>query len=123
MISINYRDARPIYTQVKDGLRKLILTGALAPGTRLPSVRELAAELAINPTPSSAPTVSWRQRGRSCPSRARGRLPRSSRRRTRRRCKAPSRAFGRRRSSLRRHQQELLRPALSWERLPEPQRQ
>ena len=49
MISINYRDARPIYTQVKDGLRKLILTGALAPGTRLPSVRELAAELAINP--------------------------------------------------------------------------
>ena len=49
MISINYRDARPIYTQVKDGLRKLILTGALAPGTKLPSVRELAAELAINP--------------------------------------------------------------------------
>ena len=51
MISINYRDARPIYTQVKDGLRKLILTGALAPGTKLPSVRELAAELAINPNP------------------------------------------------------------------------
>ena len=49
MISINYRDARPIYTQVKDGLRKLILTGALAPGSKLPSVRELAAELAINP--------------------------------------------------------------------------
>ena len=47
MISINYRDARPIYTQVKDGLRKLILTGALAPGTRLPSVRELAAELEL----------------------------------------------------------------------------
>ena len=29
MISINYRDARPIYTQVKDGLRKLILTGEI----------------------------------------------------------------------------------------------
>ena len=49
MLSINYRDVRPIYIQVKDGLRKLILTGALAPGARLPSVRELAAELAINP--------------------------------------------------------------------------
>ena len=49
MISINYRDARPIYTQVKDGLRKLILTGALAPGSKLPSVRKLATELAINP--------------------------------------------------------------------------
>ncbi|MBQ5748609.1 MAG: GntR family transcriptional regulator [Oscillospiraceae bacterium] len=49
MISINYRDARPIYLQVKDSLRRLIVTGAMPPGTKLPSVRELAASLAINP--------------------------------------------------------------------------
>ena len=30
MISLNYRDSRPIYEQIKDGLRKLIVTGALS---------------------------------------------------------------------------------------------
>ena len=49
MISLNYRDARPIYEQVKDGLRKLIVTGAMAPDEKLPSVRTLATQLAINP--------------------------------------------------------------------------
>lgn len=49
MISINFRDSRPIYIQVKDSLRHLIVSGALPPGYKLPSVRELAADLAINP--------------------------------------------------------------------------
>ena len=49
MLSINYRDSRPIYQQIKDGLRKLILTGAIGPDEKLPSVRALATELAINP--------------------------------------------------------------------------
>ena len=49
MIHINFRDARPIYEQVRDGFRQLILTGVLPADSRLPSVRELAAELAINP--------------------------------------------------------------------------
>ena len=49
MITLNYRDSKPIYEQVKDGFRKLILSGGLPTGERLPSVRELAAELAINP--------------------------------------------------------------------------
>lgn len=49
MISLNYRDARPIYEQVKDGLRKLMVSGAIAPGEKLPSVRALASSLAINP--------------------------------------------------------------------------
>ena len=49
MISLNYRDARPIYEQVKDGLRKLIVTGTMAPDEKLPSVRTLATQLAINP--------------------------------------------------------------------------
>ena len=49
MISLNYRDARPIYEQIKDGLRHLVVTGAVEEGERLPSVRALAASLAINP--------------------------------------------------------------------------
>ena len=49
MIRLNYRDARPIYEQVKDGLRHLVVTGALQAGDRLPSVRALASSLAINP--------------------------------------------------------------------------
>ena len=49
MLTLNYRDSRPIYQQIKDGLRKLILTGAIATDEKLPSVRSLAMELAINP--------------------------------------------------------------------------
>ena len=39
MISLNYRDQRPIYEQVKDGLRHLVVTGAIQTGDKLPSVR------------------------------------------------------------------------------------
>ena len=49
MISLNYRDARPIYEQIKNGLKRLIVTGALKEGDKLPAVRSLATELAINP--------------------------------------------------------------------------
>lgn len=44
MIQLNYRDSRPIYEQVKDGLRQLIINGVLTEGSRLPSVRELARQ-------------------------------------------------------------------------------
>ena len=49
MIHLDYRDSRPIYEQVRDGLRRLMVTGVLAPGDKLPSVRALAVDLAINP--------------------------------------------------------------------------
>ena len=49
MVHLDYRDARPIYTQICDGFREQIATGVLQPGEKLPSVRELAGELAINP--------------------------------------------------------------------------
>ena len=49
MITINTRDPRPIYVQIKEGLCRLILSGALQTGERLPSVRELAMDLSINP--------------------------------------------------------------------------
>jgi GntR family transcriptional regulator len=49
MVHLDYRDARPIYTQITDDLRNQIVNGILLDGDRLPSVRELAAQLAINP--------------------------------------------------------------------------
>ena len=49
MITLNYRDSRPIYEQVRDGLRRLIVSGVIADGEKLPSVRVLASQLAINP--------------------------------------------------------------------------
>ena len=49
MLSLNYRDSRPIYEQLEERLRRLILSGAIAAEERLPSVRELASQLAINP--------------------------------------------------------------------------
>ena len=49
MLNLDYRDARPIYEQVRDGLRRLMVTGAIQEGEKLPSVRSLASRLANNP--------------------------------------------------------------------------
>ena len=49
MVHLNYRDTRPIYSQIIDGFREQILSGVLQNGDKLPSVRELASQLAINP--------------------------------------------------------------------------
>ncbi len=49
MIKIDYRDPRPIYEQVVDGIEELALRGALPADTQIPSVRQLAVELSINP--------------------------------------------------------------------------
>lgn len=49
MIVLDYRDSRPLYQQVKDSLRRMMLTGLLEPDEKLPSVRSLATQMAINP--------------------------------------------------------------------------
>lgn len=49
MLNLDYRDARPIYEQVRDNLRRLMVSGAIREGEKLPSVRSLASNLAINP--------------------------------------------------------------------------
>ena len=49
MIQLNYRDSKPIYEQIKDGLRRLVMTGVVKKDEKLPSVRELATQLSINP--------------------------------------------------------------------------
>ncbi len=49
LLQLNYRDAKPIYEQIKDGIRHLLLSNAILADEKLPSVRELASNLAINP--------------------------------------------------------------------------
>lgn len=49
MLQLNYRDSRPIYEQIKEEIRKLIVTGVLKSDEKLPSIREIASSLAINP--------------------------------------------------------------------------
>jgi GntR family transcriptional regulator len=48
IVSIDPRDATPIYAQLERGLRAAIATGRLAPGDQLPTVRQLAVELRVN---------------------------------------------------------------------------
>ena len=49
VLHLNYRDGRPIYEQVKEGLRQLVISGAIRPGDKLPSVRPMAAPMSLNP--------------------------------------------------------------------------
>lgn len=38
----------PVYEQVADQVRRLVASGELAPGTKLPAVRQLAGDLGVN---------------------------------------------------------------------------
>ena len=49
MLHLDYRDIRPLYAQITDEIRQQISGGVLVQGDKLPSVRELAVELSINP--------------------------------------------------------------------------
>jgi GntR family transcriptional regulator len=49
MIILDYRDSRPIYEQVVEKFKLLILKGVLSQDEKMPSVRNLAMELSINP--------------------------------------------------------------------------
>ena len=49
MIHLDYKDSRPIYEQVADRLKELMILGVLEEDAQMPSVRSLATELSINP--------------------------------------------------------------------------
>ena len=49
MIRIDLKNKKSIYEQIVDGFKEEIVTGALAPGDQLPSVRDLSARLTVNP--------------------------------------------------------------------------
>ena len=49
MVHLDCRDVKPIYIQIMDNIRGQIAAGILQPGDKLPSVRELAQQMSINP--------------------------------------------------------------------------
>jgi GntR family transcriptional regulator len=49
LLRVDPADAAPIWRQIEEGLRRLVASGALAPGAPLPSVRDLARDLMVNP--------------------------------------------------------------------------
>lgn len=48
-LRVDPRDAVPIWKQIEEGMRRLVASGALAPGAAVPSVRDLARDLQVNP--------------------------------------------------------------------------
>ncbi|QNU67984.1 GntR family transcriptional regulator [Ruminiclostridium herbifermentans] len=49
MIQLDFKDSNPLYEQIKDKIKELIISGAVKPNEKIPSVRELAQMLTINP--------------------------------------------------------------------------
>jgi GntR family transcriptional regulator len=49
ILNVDPRDAVPIWRQIEDGVRRLAVSGRLNPGSPIPSVRELARDLRVNP--------------------------------------------------------------------------
>ena len=72
MIILDYQDRRPIYEQITERFRTLIYQGALPAGSRLPSVRQLAMELSINPNTSQRAYMTLEQEGLIYPVKGKG---------------------------------------------------
>ena len=49
MFQLDHKDPRPIYEQIKDKIKDLIISGVLKQDDKIPSVRDLAGMLTINP--------------------------------------------------------------------------
>ncbi len=49
ILHVDPHDAAPIWRQIEDGVRRLAASGTLQPGEAVPSVRELAKDLRVNP--------------------------------------------------------------------------
>lgn len=58
LLSIDPADARPIYVQLMDEVRRALVVGALRPEDPLPSVRQVAADLRLNP---NTVAQAWRE--------------------------------------------------------------
>lgn len=49
MIQLDYHDSRPLYEQVVEQMEILVAQGALEADSQLPSVRQMAVDLSVNP--------------------------------------------------------------------------
>lgn len=61
-MQLNYRDSKPIYEQIKDGIRRMIVMNVIKQDEKLPSVRVLACKYAIILTLSQKHTGNLRRK-------------------------------------------------------------
>ena len=71
-MSWEFQDHLPIYAQLMDTLKRRIVTGRYLPGEKLPSVRELAGQLAINPNTIQRAYMQLEQEGLIYPVKGKG---------------------------------------------------
>lgn len=67
MIQLNYRDAKPIYEQIKDGMRHLVISNALTADEKLHLCVNWQQHWQLIRIPSSGRTVIWRKKDMSIP--------------------------------------------------------
>ncbi|MBQ8509092.1 MAG: GntR family transcriptional regulator [Clostridia bacterium] len=72
VITVDTRDRKPIYEQLVDNIKQLVLRGVLKPDEQLPSVRTLAGELAINPNTIQKAYTELERAGIICSMQGRG---------------------------------------------------
>ena len=72
MIILDYQDRRPLYEQVTEKFRTLIYQGVLPADSRIPSVRQLAMELSINPNTIQRAYMTLEQEGLIYPVKGKG---------------------------------------------------
>ena len=72
MIVLDYQDRRPLYEQVTEKFRTLIYQGVLPAESRIPSVRQLAMELSINPNTIQRAYMTLEQEGLIYPVKGKG---------------------------------------------------
>ena len=73
MLFLDYQDRRPIYDPDRREVpRTLILSGAVEPSSKMPSVRQLAVELSINPNTIQRAYMELEQQGLICPVKGKG---------------------------------------------------
>ena len=63
MILLDYKDRRPIYEQIVEKLKDLMICGVLEQDSQLPSVRSLATDLSINPNTIQRAYMELERRG------------------------------------------------------------
>ena len=72
MLHIDYNGRRPIYEQLCEQIKQMVLLGVYAPGSQLPSVRQLAVELALNPNTVQRAFSELERQGVICPVKGKG---------------------------------------------------
>ena len=72
MITLDYRDRRPLYEQVIERFQDLMFKGVLVQDEKMPSVRSLATDLSINPNTIQRAYMQLEQEGLIYPVKGKG---------------------------------------------------